>query len=125
MVRSIKALRDAGCPLQTIRKAQTLIEHVWQERLSELVLYWDGSDILAAEKWGTLRSAVTHPGQQVLHLVALPVSRWCVEVERAAEIIDLSDRREAARAARRAGSRRTPTKSIRTETGNDGVLGLS
>jgi DNA-binding transcriptional MerR regulator len=109
-VRTIKTLREAGCPLQTVRRAKTVVEDWWNEPLSEVVLFWDGSDVLAIEPWGTVRSAVRHPGQQALHLVALPVTRWARELEaHAVEVTDLQEQR-----ARRRGNRgRTGTVSIR------------
>lgn len=111
-VRTIKTLREAGCPLQTVRRAKTVVEEWWKEPLAEVVLFWDGSDVLAIEPWGTVRSAFRHPGQQALHLVALPVTRWAREVEaEAMDVTDLEEQRE--RRQRRRG--RTETVSMLKE----------
>jgi hypothetical protein len=110
-VRAVKALREAGCPLQKVRKAQAIVEQMWKgQAAGEVVLFWDGSDVLALEEWGTLVSALKHPGQMVLHLVALPVTHWSREAEAEAVEVDLSELREHRR-ARRASSR-TPTARL-------------
>lgn len=106
LVRAVKALRDAGCPLQTLRKAKAQVERYESEALGDVVLYWDGGDVLILEKWGTLRSAVVKPGQQVLHLVALPLQTWMKETEREAEPISAASLRS------RSASRRTKTVAI-------------
>ncbi len=75
-VRAIKALREAGCPLQRVREVKGLLEARWGEDLRDYVLYWDGGDVLGIDRWGHLRSLVLQPNQQVLHVVAIPVDDW-------------------------------------------------
>jgi DNA-binding transcriptional MerR regulator len=112
VVRAIKALRQAGCPLQRVREVKTLVEGTWGEPLESVVLYWDGSDVLGVERWGTVRSALKHPGQQMFHLVALPMDAWRREVEESAEKVNVS--RLRASDASRPRPVRTPTTSIKT-----------
>jgi len=110
-VRAVKALREAGCPLQKVRRAQTIVKQMRiGQPVGEVVLFWDGSDVLALEEWGNLVSALKHPGQMVLHLVALPVTHWSREAEASAVEVDLSELRQH-RKARRAPSR-TPTAQL-------------
>lgn len=81
VVRAIKALRDAGCPLSKVRRVKKLIEECWEQDLTATVLHWDGLDALAVRPWGEVESTILRPGQQVLHLVALPLDRWIAETE--------------------------------------------
>lgn len=106
LVRAVKALRDAGCPLQTLRKAKAQVERYENEGLGDVVLFWDGGDVLVLEKWGTLRSAVVKPGQQVLHLVALPLQTWMKETESEAQPVSLTSLKN------RSASRRTKTVAM-------------
>lgn len=104
-VRTVKALRDAGCPLQTLRRAQAVIEEAGLEGLGDAVLHWDGLDLLRIGEFGDVESVIEHPGQGVLHLVAIPIGRW------EAELADLAVEVDAARLRSRdeARSKRTPT----------------
>ena len=111
VVRAIKALREAGCPLQRVREVKALIERKWGEPLESVVLYWDGSDVLGIERWGTVRSTLKHPGQEMLHLVALPMDTWRREVEASAEKINVTKLQRSGAAQPRHA--RTPTTSIR------------
>lgn len=101
-VRVVKTLRDAGCPLQTLRKAQTTIEAQWSGHLGEALLHWDGVDLLHIGRLGEVQSMVRQPGQGVLHLVAIPIGRWSADAEPLAEEIDLAmmKRRDHARSLR-------------------------
>jgi DNA-binding transcriptional MerR regulator len=81
VVRAIKALRDAGCPLTKVRHVKRLVEESWGQDLSATVLFWDGNDVLAVRPWGEVESVFRRPGQQVLHLVALPLHHWVTEAE--------------------------------------------
>jgi len=81
VVKAIKGLRDAGCPLQRVREARHLLEAHWNEDLSHRVLVWDGADILAIDKWGVAQSLVRRPNQEVLHFVALPLGPWLAMIE--------------------------------------------
>lgn len=76
VVRAMKALRDAGCSLQRLRKARRLIERELGDQSSEAVLYWDGHDVLALLPAGELMSTIRAPGQLALHIVALPLMTW-------------------------------------------------
>jgi DNA-binding transcriptional MerR regulator len=80
-VRAIKALRDAGCPLSKVRQVKRILEESWDQDLTTAVLFWDGRDVLAVRPWGEVESTLLRPGQQVLHLLALPLQNWVREVE--------------------------------------------
>lgn len=84
IVRAIKALRDAGCPLAKVRRVKMLVEEIWGQDLTATVLFWDGRDVLAVRPWGEVESALSRPGQQVLHLVALPLHHWVTETQQRA-----------------------------------------
>lgn len=88
-VRAVKALRDAGCPLQTLRRAQEVIEGSWNETIGDSVLHWDGVDLLRMGEFGDVESMVRHPGQGVLHLVAVPVGQWRTDLADLAEEVDV------------------------------------
>ena len=81
IVWAIKALRDAGCPLAKVRQVKELVEDNWGHDLTATVLYWDGKDVLAVWPWGDVESALLRPGQQVLHLLAVPLGQWRTEAE--------------------------------------------
>lgn len=103
-VRAVKALRDAGCPLQTLRRVQDILESGWQEALGDAVLHWDGVDVLKVGPLGELQSVLRHPGQGVLHFVALPVGSWRIAFAPHAHEIDVHrlERLDEARRRRRA-----------------------
>ncbi|WP_300600521.1 MerR family transcriptional regulator [uncultured Nocardioides sp.] len=109
VVRTIKALRQAGCPMQQLRTAADLIDQNWDADLSEVVLYWDGQDLVALDAWGDVSSLVRHPGQYMFHLVALPLDRWRTEAEGQAREIAIEKILE--RRAKRAGLRRAPERT--------------
>lgn len=110
-VRSVKALRDAGCPLQTLRRIQTVIAETWSEDLGSSVLHWDGVDVIRVGPFGEVESLVRHPGQEVLHVMALPIGRWQADLAQQAEVVDIeklrdNDRRRAQMSAAVRRSRR-------------------
>jgi DNA-binding transcriptional MerR regulator len=108
MVRTIKALRQAGCPLQQLRKASEVVQLKWGEDLRDLGLYWDGADIVATDSWGTIRSLVQHPGQQMLHIVAVPLAEWRIQAEANPLFKDIDVPSIVDRRSRRAGGKRSP-----------------
>jgi DNA-binding transcriptional MerR regulator len=105
-VRAIKALRQAGCPLQQLRKASELVALDWGAHLGEVVLYWDGADLIAVNSWGHVQSLIQHPGQQMFQLVAIPLDEWRAAAEPLASAIDLDAIRT--RRNKRAGRSRRP-----------------
>lgn len=104
VVRSIKVLRQAGCPMQQLSKAAAQIDAAWGTDLAGVVLMWDGSDLIATSPWGELQSLIQHPGQAMFHLVAMPLDQWRHAAESSARPIDLEAIRE--RRVQRAGARR-------------------
>jgi DNA-binding transcriptional MerR regulator len=112
IVRAVKALREAGCPLQKVRQARLLVREMTSAGDGTTVLYWDGADVLAVEPWGDVYSAINEPGQQVLHLLALPVLSWREEASRTAVTVDLEVLRRR-RVARRRPVTETQRISVR------------
>jgi DNA-binding transcriptional MerR regulator len=88
-VRAVKTLRDAGCPMQVLRRAQATIANDHAAGSGKAVLFWDGGDLLELSSTGAVRSAVRHPGQGVLHFVAMPIREWSHEAAPSAEVVDL------------------------------------
>jgi DNA-binding transcriptional MerR regulator len=86
IVRAVKALRDAGCPLATVRRVKRLVEENWGQDLTATVMFWDGRDVLVMRPSGEVESMLLRPGQQVLHLVVLPLHHWVSETEHRAEV---------------------------------------
>lgn len=116
VIRTIKALREAGCPMQTLRRARAVLEAAGLESTTPAVLVWDGHDLLSFDRWGEARSEFRHPGQGVFHVVAIPLPEWRSEAERAiATEMDLGRRKELA--AARAQRRATPVTPLRAPSG--------
>jgi hypothetical protein len=105
----VKTLRDAGCPLQTLRQAQEVIAASWDEDFGDAVLRWDGVDLLRIGEFGEVESKVQHPGQAVLHLVAVPIGRWQGELAARTEKVDAE--RLRSRDALRSGRPSTPWRA--------------
>jgi DNA-binding transcriptional MerR regulator len=78
-VRAIKALRDAGCPLQVVRKVKDVLSQLGEDAFKDQILYWDGSDVLGVDRWGELQSLRRRPRQLMLHVVAIPIADWAQE----------------------------------------------
>jgi DNA-binding transcriptional MerR regulator len=81
VVRLIKTLREAGCPLQRIVTAKRFLEERWGETLSSSIMIWTGSELMSVGKWGEVKSVWKHPGQLAFKAVALPVGQWREETE--------------------------------------------
>lgn len=117
IVRAIKALREAGCPLRQIRVAALRINEYFNGDLADTVLYWDGHDIIAVNSWGDIYSLIRHPGQQLIHVVALPLDTWRQEAEahndyKPVDVVEIELRR-----AKRREQRETPTvESLRLKS---------
>lgn len=74
-----------------------------------LFLHWDGVDLLRVGRFGEVESLIRHPGQGVLHVVALPIGRWQADLEAHAEAVDIEKLRENDR--RRGQRSRTNVRS--------------
>lgn len=86
-VRSVKALRAAGCPLRTVRVVKARVE-AWGENMHAATLVWDGNDVIEVSSSGSLRSMVSRPDQQLLHVMSLPLKVWHQDAVRSAVPID-------------------------------------
>ena len=64
-VKAVRALRNAGCPLQKLRKLRKLLDSC-NEGFANQKLIWDGVDILVITETGRLESALNRPGQGIL-----------------------------------------------------------
>lgn len=80
LARSIKVLRDAGCPVRVLKKAQAFLKAEWKPLLGTSHLFWDGSDLFRIGNWEAVESIVRNPGQQAFRMVTLPVDAWATEL---------------------------------------------
>jgi hypothetical protein len=109
VVRTIKALRDSGCPLQRIRglREQLLSEG---HTLRDTLVVWDGQELFTVDNWQEVRARFRRPHQLAFFAVVLPIADWQEDMGRSLE--DLDSRREAIRRAKQAGSRRSRTMDL-------------
>lgn len=110
LVRLIKALREAGCPLRQIKMAQERLHAIWHTDLTGVVLYWDGHEIMV-EHWDEVYRLIDRPGQQALHIVAASVATWKIDAENCAADVDI----EAIQEHRREFRERNPKKTTSTK----------
>lgn len=80
LARAIKVLRDAGCPVRVLKKAQAFLKSEWKPLLGSSHLFWDGSDLFRIGDWDEVQSTVKNPGQQAFRMVTLPVDAWAEEL---------------------------------------------
>jgi DNA-binding transcriptional MerR regulator len=80
LARAIKVLRDAGCPVRVLKKAQAFLRSEWKPMLGSSHLFWDGSDLFRIGEWDAVESIVQNPGQQAFRMVTLPVDAWAEEL---------------------------------------------
>jgi DNA-binding transcriptional MerR regulator len=100
VVRTLRALRLAGAPLQRLRPARRqLLE--WGEQLTAGTVVWNGYDVLLVGSAGHVASLVERPGQGVLQFAVVPVAQWHQEALREAEAVDLARFRRERRQRRR------------------------
>lgn len=111
MVRAIRTLRDAGCPLAVLEKASRVLQDDWNSDLANAVLWWDGADIVTVTPAGEVVSLVTQHGQGIFADVAVvhvscPIAAWSQQITGLLEnrdpipVGEIRQRREAAAAAR-------------------------
>lgn len=113
VVRAIKALREAGCPLQQVRQVQSHVRRAWNRDLANLVLYWEG-DVIAVDEYGNVLQLLgDHPDQLLLHLIAVPLAPWAEAANRAAN----ENRRpvQEIKARRAARPERSATPTVRLQ----------
>jgi DNA-binding transcriptional MerR regulator len=101
VVRAVRALRQAGAPLQRVRRVRKLLED-WGRPLSGVRLFWDGRDILIAGSDGGLTSGLTNPGQYMLQLTILPLGEWHEQAQQLVQPVDVQQLRRRAAERRRA-----------------------
>src|SRR6218665_285828 len=49
VVKAVRALRDAGCPLSTVAPVQRPLAEHWNRGLSDAVLYYDGQTVIVVD----------------------------------------------------------------------------
>lgn len=102
VVRTINALREAGCTLQQVRRARDAVIAQWGSFGSDATLVWTGSDVLRVGPEGEVESLLRRPRQQAFRAVALPLSVWRDQTDaevleiRADHIVDGVPKRRAA-----------------------------
>lgn len=87
VVRTVRELRRAGCPLQTIRRAQALLAREWRTLASDSTLIWSGGELYEISPEGRVEALVKHPFQQAFALVALPLGVFRAETEKVVQYI--------------------------------------
>ena len=111
MVRAIRTLRAAGCPLAVLEKASQVLRDDWDADLANAVLWWDGADIVTVTPAGEVVSLVTQHGQGIFADVAVvhvscPIASWSQQIDGLLKdrdpiaVDEIRQRRDAAAAAR-------------------------
>lgn len=100
IVRTVRALREAGCSPAGVKRVKQIVEEQWGESVASLHLFWDGSDVIAVTDWEDVRSVLQQPGQQMLHVVGIALHEWESELAATASTVrldpvDLRKRRKA------------------------------
>jgi DNA-binding transcriptional MerR regulator len=90
-VRAIKALRDAGCPLQRVRTVKALLASD-KATMTSAILFWDGSDVKLLGRWGEVQSMLQRPRQQILHVLAIPLHSWRSDLQAEATVVPMKRR---------------------------------
>ncbi len=96
VVRTIKAMRDAGVPLQQVRQVKKTLDR-WEGSLADARLRLHGTDVEIEGPEGDLVSGASEPGQGVLYLMGVPIGRWYTEAEQAAVPVDIDDFKASAK----------------------------
>jgi DNA-binding transcriptional MerR regulator len=99
VVRTIRALRQAGASLQIVRKTKRLIENRG-DSLSGTRSIWDGRDIALVDDLGEITS-VSLGGQQLLFVLEAPLGDWYSEAAHEAEPVDVDSFQRQSRVRRR------------------------
>lgn len=108
VVKTIKALRDAGCSLQNVSKVEKRLTEIWGTDLSNSVLYYNGKDVLILDD-AAIMSVLDEAGQGVfaeaLTVLTAPLGKWVEEGNALAKPVDIAEIR--ARRVALQGSRAT------------------
>jgi hypothetical protein len=81
IVRTIAALRAAGCPLQQVRRARDVVSATWGSFGADTTLVWTGNDVVRVGPEGDVESLLVRPRQQAFRAVALPLAVWRGEAD--------------------------------------------
>lgn len=97
VLRSIKALRAAGCSLQLLAVVEERLRARFGRGLAGAVLYYDGGDVYVEDD-GVVISLISEAGQGVfaetLQIVAIRLSPWAEEAITLAKPVDIDEIRE-------------------------------
>jgi DNA-binding transcriptional MerR regulator len=114
-VRAVKALRDAGCPLDVAATCRPLIDAAAADT-SDLHLVWTGKPPLQLTPWAPIRKASRGPDSRAMfHLAVLPVREWSRQAVRRAQQYDLAGVRAERQRRDATNPRRAPTVDIHLE----------
>lgn len=95
VVRTIKQLRASGLSLQKVALVRTQLEQRWDVGLSEMVVLWDGHEVLAVDGMRGVMTVLDEAGQlafeEVLQVVSVPFARWLDEADGWAQDVDVRD----------------------------------
>lgn len=112
VVRSFRALRDAGASLQRLRRARRQLAQ-WGVAPSSARVLWDGRELLLATDGDALTSLLSQPGQGMFRVAVLPLGEWHAEVTALAEPVDLAAfRKERRSRAAQQRARRQPFQRL-------------
>ena len=123
IVRTVKLLREAGCSLQLLRKAQRELRDSWDTDLASAVLFWNGSDLITVDDAGNLMALVEQSGQlalqEPLRFVSVPLARWLDEVTTTSKDKQVPvDARALARGRRRNEKNKYGEAQVKRSTGD-------
>ena len=92
VIKAIKALREAGCSLQTVAELQGTLAEKWNAGLSSSVLLYNGKDVMVVDD-GTVISLIQEKGQtlftETLTIITLPLNAWIDEGTRNSALVDI------------------------------------
>ena len=114
VVQAIRTLRNAGCPMQLLKKVKKLVANEWELASANHSLVYDGNDLLILDSSDSrLISGGRSPGQGLfpltVHVATIPISSWIQVARGLGEDVDLSleRKRRRERNKKRAEARRT------------------
>jgi DNA-binding transcriptional MerR regulator len=118
VVRTIRALRNAGCEMSLIKRVGRLVEDEWSRPGDARALMYDGNDIYFIDEVDErLVSGGRNPGQALfplsIHIAALPLDIWIDRVKDVGKEIDLTEERKRRRQLARAKVAARETRSFR------------
>lgn len=91
-VRAVKHLRASGLSVQRIEKVREELRTKWASGLGEMVVLWDGHEVLAVDGLNGVMAVLEQSGQlifeEVLQVVSVPFAKWLDEADGWAEDVN-------------------------------------